>query len=659
MREKLKISALLPFQSLRAKLIFSFLLVVLAGGLASSIIGTRMVGKTIIAEAQKKVRHDLLSAWMVYQEKLNRLQDVLRLTAQRDLILRALLGRDAEVLRRELEKVRMEYGLDVLTIVDRNGVVITRTRSPYRGGDYQGNNELVGRALRKEIVASTEIVPQQELAKEGEELVRQAYMEFVPTPKAKDRPETKQTSGMMLKAAVPILDVHDNILGVLYGGTLLNRNYEIVDKIKDIVFKGERYKGKDTGTATIMQWDVRISTNVKNRSGLRAIETRVARDVYDQVLENGRAWIDRAFVVDDWYIATYEPIRNIKGEIIGILYVGTLEEPYTDLRSNVIYSFFGIAFLGLVLVLFLAYFITRSITRPIGELAKATEVIAGGDFSHEVAIQSRDEVGHLAVSFNRMTMTLKATMEELYMVNTKLQDLNRHYLEMVGFITHELNQPMGVLKGYLILLQDESLGPLASPKQKQAVSTMLRNVDALINMIQKYLQLGRIESGRMEINKTRIPVFREALAPVLEDEKKQLDTRKIAVVLENEETFRKLEALADPVLLRIVFSNLIGNALKYGREGGRIWCGMRDEPEEWLFYIKNEGRGIPADKLAVVFEKFARLEGELERHSRGTGLGLLNARVIVEKHGGRIWAESEEGAWANFLFTLPKEEKKG
>ncbi len=658
MWERLKVSARLPFQSLWAKLIFSFLLVVLAGGLASSIIGVRMVGNTIIAEAQKKVRHDLLSAWMIYQERLSRIQDVLHLSAKRDLIIRSMSGGDVEVLRRELEKVRIEYGLDVLTVTDRKGVVLARTRSPYRTGDYQGNDELVRRALKKEIVSSTEIVPQQELAKEGEELVRQAYMEFVLTSKAKERPETRETSGMMLKAAVPILDVNDNALGVLYGGTLLNRNYEIVDKIKDIIFKGERYKGKDTGTATIFQWDVRISTNVKNRSGLRAIETRVARDVYDQVLENGRAWIDRAFVVDDWYIAAYEPIRNIKGEIIGILYVGTLEEPYTDLRNNVIYSFFGIAFLGLVLVLFLAYFITRSITRPIGELAKATEVIAEGDFSHEVAIQSGDEVGHLAVSFNRMTRTLKATMEELYTVNSKLQDLNRHYLEMVGFITHELNQPMGVLKGFLILLQDESLGPLASPKQKQAVSTMLRNVNVLINMIQKYLQLGRIESGRMEINKTRISVFREALAPVLEDEKKQLDMRKMEVVLENEEVFRKAEAVADPVLLRIVFSNLIGNALKYGREGGRIWCGMRDESGGRLFYIKNEGRGIPADKLTMVFEKFARLEGELERHRRGTGLGLFNAKVIVEKHGGRIWAESEEGAWANFLFTLPKEEKR-
>ena len=658
MWRNLKIPGLMHFRTLRSKLVFSFLLVVLAGGLASTMIGTRMVGNTIIAEAQNKVRHDMASAWMVYQEKLNRVKDVLHLTAKRDLIIRSLVGRDVEVLRRELERLRIEYGLDVLTVTDNKGVVLTRTRSPYQAGDFQGNDELVRRALKREVVATTEIVPQEELAKDGPELVRQAYMEFVPTPMAKARPETKETSGMMLKAAVPILDINDNVLGTLYGGSLLNRNYEIVDKIKDIIFKGERYKEIDTGTATIFQWDLRISTNVKDKSGLRAISTRVAKDVYDQVLENGRAWVDRAFVVNDWYIAAYEPIRNLKGEIIGILYVGTLEEPYTDIRNRVIYSFFGIAFLGVVMVLILAYFITRSITRPIDELVKATEVIAGGDFSHEVPIQSRDEVGHLAGSFNRMTGTLKATMDELYVLNTKLQDLNRHYLEMLGFVTHELMQPIGVLKGFLVMLEDESLGPLATQRQKQAISTMLRNVNALINMIQKYLQLGRIESGKMEVNKVHMPIFAQALQPILEDERQQINARKMEVVIENEESFRKVEGEADPVLLRIVFSNLIGNVLKYGQEGGKIWCGFREEPEEFLFYVKNEGRGIPADQLTKVFEKFSRLGGELERARGGTGLGLFNSKEVVERHGGRIWAESEEGKWANFLFTIPKVPKR-
>lgn len=655
MWRRIKFWGLMPFQTLQAKLIFSFLLVVLGGGLASSIIGTRIVGDTIFSEAQNRVRHDLASARLIYQEKLNRIKDVLNLTAGRNLIASGLINRDVKLLRPELERVRIDYGLDVLTVTDSKGFVVTRTRPPYQAGDFQGNDELVRRALKKEIVSSTEIVPQEELAKEGEDLVRQAYMEFVLTPMAKDRPQTKETSGMMLKAAVPVMDIRGNLLGTIYGGSLLNRNYGIVDKIKDIVFKGERYKGKETGTATIFQWDLRISTNVYDKNGLRAIGTRISSNVYDQVLENGRDWVDQAFVVKDWYITAYEPIRNIRGGVIGVLYVGTLEDPYTDMRNRVIYSFFGIALLGLVVVLILAYLLTRSITRPIAELVRATEAIADGDLSHEVTIQSKDEVGRLAASFNRMTRTLKATMEELYGVNTKLRELNRHYLEMLGFVTHELMQPMGVLKGYLVMLHDGSLGPLGTSKQNQAVSTMLRNVNALINMIQKYLQLGRIESGRMEVNKTRIPLFSETLTPILEDEKQQIDARKMELVIEGKEAFQKVEVVADPVLLRIVFGNLIGNALKYGREGGKIWCGIKEEPGQILCYVKNEGKGIPADRLSKVFEKFARLEGEAERRQHGTGLGLFNAKVIVEKHGGKIWAESEEGKWANFLFTLPRE----
>jgi two-component system NtrC family sensor kinase len=659
MWEKLKIFNHWPFRSLQARLVFSFLVVVLAGGAASTIIGTRMVGNTIIAEAQNKVRHDMASAWMVYNEKLNRIRDVLNLTAKRDLIIRAMEAGQIQILRRELERVRVDYHLDMLAITDRKGVVLTRTQPPFTAGDYEGNDDLVRVALRKELAASTEIVPQEELAKEGAQLVRQAYMEFVPTPKAKERPEKRETAGMVLKAAVPVLDINGNVLGVLYGGVLLNRNYEIVDTIKDMVFKGERYKGKETGTATIFQWDLRISTNVKNRSGLRAIGTRVSRDVYDEVLENGRPWVDRAFVVDDWYISAYEPIRNFRREIIGILYVGTLEEPYTDLRNNVIFSFFGVASLGLVVVLFLAYFITRSITRPINELVRATEVVAGGDFSHEVPVTSKgeDEVGHLAVSFNRMIRTLRAAMEELNTVNTKLQDLNRHYLEMLSFASHELMQPTGVLKGFLIMLQDESLGPLANLKQKQAVATMLRNVNTLVNMSQNYLQLGRIESGRMDVNKAWIHPFEECLGPILEDEKQHIAARRMVVVLENETELRQAEVWADAILLRIVFSNLIGNAIKYGREGGKIWCGFQEEAEELLFYVKNEGQGIPREKLEWVFEKFARLEGELERRRGGTGLGLFNAKEIVTKHGGRIWAEAEKGEWAKIFFTIPKEKK--
>jgi two-component system NtrC family sensor kinase len=149
--------------------------------------------------------------------------------------------------------------------------VIVRTRNPELVGDDQSEDELIRRALQPNVLACPQIVPRQELLRESQDLAEQAYLEFIPTPKAAPRPEDKETSGLMLKAAATIIGENDEPLGVLYGGILLNRNYEIVDKIKEIVFKGEKYKGRETGTATIFQGDLRISTNVADEQGKRAI----------------------------------------------------------------------------------------------------------------------------------------------------------------------------------------------------------------------------------------------------------------------------------------------------------------------------------------------------------------------------------------------------
>ena len=134
--------------------------------------------------------------------------------------------------------------------------------------------------------------PARNLRREAPPLAEQAYLKFIHTPKARARRETEETAGMMLKAAAPILDPAKNLLGIVYGGVLLNRNFEIVDRIKQTVFQSLQYKGKDIGTATIFQDDLRISTNVKNEDGSRAIGTRVAEDVYEQVVQKGQA-LDR------------------------------------------------------------------------------------------------------------------------------------------------------------------------------------------------------------------------------------------------------------------------------------------------------------------------------------------------------------------------------
>jgi two-component system NtrC family sensor kinase len=168
---------------------------------------------------------------------------------------------------------------------------------------------------------------------------------------------------MVLKSAHPVLDFNGAVLGVLMGGVLLNRDVEIVDRIKNIVFKDAKYKGKEIGTATIFLGDLRISTNVMDKEGSRAIGTRAMKEVQDQVLGKGMPWIHRAFVVDDWYITAYEPIRDVQDKIVGMLYVGMLESKYALMKERLILLFFFFSMSGMLIALTVSFFLSRMMFR--------------------------------------------------------------------------------------------------------------------------------------------------------------------------------------------------------------------------------------------------------------------------------------------------------
>ena len=652
----MKISNLYNYltRSLQVRTLFFFQCVVIAGGLFALTLGIILYDRTFIQQAQDKVKIDLNSARMVYNEAIKDVDTIVRMTSERFFLIEGLTAGKHEGVEKELKRLRIKNELDFLTLTNAEGKVILRTRNPHSKGDDQSNDEMVRETLKKRTVSGTQIIPREELLKEGDELVRQAFMVFVPTTKARPRALDRETSGMVLKAAAPVLDKNGNLLGVLYGGKMLNRNYAIVDRIKGTVFGGEKYKGKDVGTATIFQWDLRISTNVRTSDGTRAIGTCVSSDVYEKALENGLNYIGRAFVVNAYYITAYEPIRNSTGKIIGILYVGTLEQPFLDIRNEVIFAFLGIAFLGVLVTFILSVFLTRSITRPISKLVNATHDLSRGHFPSEIPVGSKDEIGDLANSFNRMSKDLRRTMEEKDAINKNLKDLNNRYLELLGFTTHELKQPIEVLNGYLIMLQDESIGKLTTSRQHEAISEMRTSINLMIDMIQKYLQLSKIESGELSVNKRRVRIYPEIIQPVLDGEAPQMAIRKVILNIENQKTIERLEVKADPILIRIVFSNLINNAIKYGKKGGGITVGYQGEDGFHRFHVKNEGQGIPQNFLNRVFEKFMRVKRGKTGKVMGTGLGLYNTKEIIEKHGGKIWAESEEGKWADFIFVIPK-----
>ena len=634
--------------TLRRKIVFFFLIVVVVGGSVALTLGIVLYGKTVLERARNQVKMDINSARVVYGQKIDNIQFLLQLTARREVIVKELKQRNTPLLKQTLEEIRLDNNLDFLSLTDERGIVLVRSRYPYRVGDDQSNEEMVSKALNGERIAGTQILSQEELNEEGDGLAEQAFMLFVPTRLEKQRARDRETSGMVIEAAIPVIDKNDDLLGVIYGGTLLNRNYEIVDRIKDTVYRGESYKGKDIGTATIFQWDVRISTNVKNSNGLRAIGTRVSRDVYERVLENGQPYVGDAYVVNAEYITAYEPIRDVLGQIIGILYVGILEQPFIDMRNQVIYLFFSIALVGVLVALIIGYFLARSMSRPIERLVYATQEISQGKFPTSLDIYSDDEIGRLANSFSQMSQSLQKTMGDL-------KELNKRYLGLLGFTTHELKQPLGVLNGYIIMLQGETLGKLSTDLQREALLEMRSSVNTLNDMIQKYLQLTKIEAGQLVVEKKRINIFKEAINPVLEGEAPHLSIKQMQVVIEERGKLEKMEITADPILMRIVFSNLVTNAIKYGRTGGIINLGFQEQDDTRRFHVKNEGPGIPKDKLMTIFDKFVRIDIKELGKQMGTGLGLYNTKEIIEKHGGKIWAESEEGKWADFIFVLPKD----
>jgi two-component system NtrC family sensor kinase len=225
------------------------------------------------------------------------------------------------------------------------------------------HDPFIKKGLEKKAVSGTQILSREELLKEGESFAKKAVFLLIPTPKEKPTEKIEETSGMILRSEYPIFDFNGELLGVLSGGVLLNRSYEIVDRIKNIVFKDAKYKGKEIGTTTIFLGDLRISTNVMDKEGNRAIGTRAMKEVYEQVFEKGMPWVQRAFVVDDWYITAYEPIRDIQDKIIGMLYVGMLESKYALMKERIILLFFLFSMSGMLIAFMISFLLSWRILK--------------------------------------------------------------------------------------------------------------------------------------------------------------------------------------------------------------------------------------------------------------------------------------------------------
>jgi signal transduction histidine kinase len=287
----------------------------------------------------------------------------------------------------------------------------------------------------------------------------------------------------------------------------------------------------------------------------------------------------------------------------------------------------GVIALGLLL----AFLLTRALTRPIRELTAATRAVSAGQLEQEVPVHSRDELGELAISFNRM--------------NAELARANGLRRQMTADIAHELRTPVSVILGHAEAVHEGVMAP-----SLEAFEIIRTEAERLDDLIEDLRTLSRADAGELPIE-VHLVSPAALLERVQAIHKQRADQKKISlIVLEGVElpmvsvdSGRMVEAL----------SNLVDNALLYTPEGGSVNLSAGQVAGGLEFRVQDSGPGIAENELERVFERFYRSDPSRQRNQNGSGLGLAIAKSIVEKHNGKIWAESQPGRGTTMVVQLP------
>jgi len=638
------------FSSTRSKLIGSFLGVSFLVGVVSLFIGGQLLYKSVLSEATNRVSLDLNAAREIYLSRIKAIQCPLTVTSLEPVFRAALKKREVSELIPRLETVARRAELDFVGIVRKEGETLCGVgKSSLRCKAVEITNPITELVFdRKVPVSGTVILSKEFLSAESPELADRARIELLPTPRAAPRAEEEETSGMALAVAAPVFEEGD-LIGVIYGGLLLNRNQAIVDTVRDTVFQQEIYKGRNIGTATIFFNDLRISTNVMTPDGKRAIGTRVSKEVKEYVLTKGKRWTDRAFVVNDWYITAYEPIEDIFGERVGMLYVGVLEAKYADMRRKALFILISIIVTGMALAVGLGYILANKIMNPVHRLIKASQQVTEGSLTPEIGPLSKDEeMRVLQSTFKDMVAAVgrrRAEAENRLIQSEKQASVGR----LAAGVAHEINNPLtGVLTYTHMLLRRKDIeDDIRSDLQTIAEST--ERVRKIVKDLLDFSRQTRLDKEPTDVNML--------IRSVISQMENQALVKGVSMKFEPGENLSKLTL--DRSQFQSVLINLIINALDASEPGGNIniftatGLSASDTGHKGLeITIADTGSGIPQEDLGKLFDPFFTTK----EVGQGTGLGLSVSYGIVQRHGGTIRVQSELGKGSTFFIWIPIEE---
>ena len=574
----------------------------------------------------------------------------------------------AQQIKPLISRHKQEKGFDFIQLIDVNGC------------DYWDssrcnikNSPLLSKALLGKSAAGVDLFSSRELHAINPQLAEMVYQPLIDTPRTKPVNSIAENRGMVLHSYYPVIDSEQKVQAVLIGGVLLNRNFQFVDTLRDLVYSKGSLAEDGLGTVTIFLDDVRISTNVPEElnSPERAIGTRVSDEVREQVLTHGEKWVDRAFVVSDWYISAYEPITDVYGNRVGMLYIGFLEAPFRATYFTGLTLLLLIFSIVTIIAVLLAIFGAKSIYKPIEAMAKVIKTIEHGGEDRIGHLDSNDELAVFAQQFNGMLDSLqdqrsqiqKAADELEIKVEDRTRQLQKQKIdlqqsirllkqtreklvaneklaaigELTAGIAHEINNPTAVILGNMDLLVEE-LGEQAKPVERET-ELIIQQVFRIRSIINNLLQYSRPENFQQAWSDVDInEVINDTLALVHHDFSQRklelnLDLRSSFMVSGNHQQFQQ------------VLINLLVNAMNAQKKQGKITVRTRNwQNKGVLMVVKDNGQGIEEKVLPRIFDPF------FSQTSSGTGLGLYVSSGILNHFGAEILVRSRVGVGTCFYI---------
>ncbi len=643
------------FNSIRGKLTLAIVTPLVLILVLVALAATFLINASIVDQTQKQIRNDLNAARTVLEREQQRLYEVVRFTARSLPLVGALQTADRESLAKLLAETRRLEQLDMLNISDLQGKMLLQT------GDEQLTRaaDFVLKALADGPFQGTVLMSEAELERESPELALRAA---IYGPAAEDEPLERR--GMFLVAAIPLLDRSGLPVGCLYGGVMLNNNLGLVDRINELVYGRDEYAGVAVGSATIFLESLRVATTVRLKNGQRALGTLVSPQVAEAVLQHGETWLDRAIVVNEWYLTAYEPIFSGKGDAIGALYVGMLEKPLVAVKKRAFLLLSGLLVLGCLLGGLLAGWFARRLSEPVLALAGSAKKIAGGERDVSLPAAGRDEIGHLTTAFADMTNALRISDLELQELNRQLEKkverrtsqleeksleliqtqeqlLHQEKLAAIGSlasgVAHEINNPAAIIRGNVEILQ---MGLADDADEHEELAEIMKQVDRISLITRNLLSSSREQNLNTE------PVQIPALLGEILD---QLSHHAPMVGIKVKKTFAaELPAVqGDRERLRQVFTNILLNAAQAMAGKGELRLSGSVEDRWVRILVADTGPGMNESTRVKIFNPFFTTK------SNGTGLGLSVSYGIIRAHGGSIEVSSSEGEGTVFQIDLP------